>query len=135
MKSKKQKKAVLDQLKQLPIIEVACKKSDISRATFYRWKKEDLQFSKMVDEAMSEGEKLINDMSESQLIAMIKDRNFQSIQLWLKHHHPKYTNKVEVSGNVTINDPLSKEQIELVQKGLSMIGLLPKEGGQKDDSK
>jgi len=121
----KDKNLIVEELKKMPVVQIACKKAGVSRATFYRWKKEDKYFAKEVDEAISSGELFINDMSESQLINLIHDKNFQAIQLWLKSHHKKYGNKLEVTGNVTINDPLSKEQAELIQKGLKMAGLLP----------
>ena len=44
---------------------------------------EDEQFHEYSDEAMKSGEEMINDLSESQLISLIKDKNFPAIQLWL----------------------------------------------------
>ena len=128
MISERNKNLLLNNLKQIPIIELACSKSSVSRATFYRHKKQDKEFAKLVDEALAEGEGFINDMSESQLIALIKSKNFQAIQLWLRHHHPKYSQKLEVSGNINIKEePLSAEQEELVKKSLKLAGLLPSE--------
>ena len=77
----KEKEALLESLKQVPIIEYACKRTGISRTTFYRWKKDDKEFAKAVEEALTEGEELITDLSENQLISLIKDKNFQAIQL------------------------------------------------------
>ncbi len=125
MISEKEKQLLLDNLRQIPLVEVACKKSNISRATFYRWKKEDKEFAKAVEEAMFEGENLITDMSESQLISLIKDRNFQAVQLWLRVHHPKYNPKLEITGNLNIEEePLTPEQKELVEKSLTLAGIV-----------
>ena len=125
MKSEKEKKTVLDQLRQLPIAEVALKKTNISRATFYRWKKDDPEFARAVSEAIVQGENLISDMSESQLIGLIRDKNFSSIQLWLKTHHPKYANKLELSGGLNIKEePLTEEQKQTVEEGLRLAGTL-----------
>jgi hypothetical protein len=78
------KKVVLEQLRKVPIVQIACERSDIGRSTFYRWKREDEKFKKAVDEAMEDGEAMINDLSESQLITLIKEKNFPAIQLWLR---------------------------------------------------
>lgn len=97
-----EKNTLLDNLRQMPIVELACKKTGIGRSTFYRHKKEDKEFSRAVEEAIQEGESLISDLSESQLISLIRDGNFQAIQLWLKHHHKKYSEKLEITANVNI---------------------------------
>ena len=121
----KEKNLIVEELRKMPVIQIACKKAGVARSTFYRWKKEDKYFAKQVDEALLAGESYINDMSESQLISLIQSKNFSAIQLWLKSHHKKYGNKLEVTSNVTINDPLSKEQHELVKTGLKIAGILP----------
>ena len=125
MKKDKTKEILLEQLRKTPIVQIACEKIGVSRATYYRWRKEDGEFKKATDEAISDGEMLITDMSESQLISLIRDKNFAAIQLWLRHHHPKYTNKVEVTGNLNVKEePLTPEQEELVEKALKLAGLL-----------
>ena len=97
----------------------------LSRASLYRWKQKNKKFAKEVEEAILEGEMLITDMSEAQLITLIRDKNFPAIQLWLKHHHPKYTNKIEITGNLNIKEePLTPEQQQLVEKSLALAGIL-----------
>ena len=56
-----------------------CEKSGISRATYYRWKKDDPDFREKAEEALMDGESLINDMAESQLISAIRDQNMTAI--------------------------------------------------------
>ena len=125
MKKDKTRKILIEQLKKTPIVQMACERVGIGRASYYRWRKEDGEFKKATDEAILEGEMLITDMSESQLISLIRDRNFSAIQLWLRHHHPKYTNKVEVTGNLNVKEePLTPEQEKLVEKALKLAGLL-----------
>jgi len=124
MKRDKLKNALIEQLKEMPIVQITCKKLGISRASYYRWR-QDPEFAKAADTAIIEGEALITDMSESQLISLIRDRNFQALQLWLRHHHPKYSNKVEVTGHLNVKEePLTPEQEELVKKALGLAGLL-----------
>jgi len=124
MKQNKNKEIAIEQLKKTPIVQIACEKASISRATYYRWREEDAQFKKATDEAMAAGEALITDMTESQLVSLIRDRNFPAIQLWLKHHHPKYNNKVEVTGSLKLEEePLTAEQQALVEQALKLAGL------------
>src|SRR5579864_6532164 len=100
MKSDKDKKTIIEQLHKLPIIEIACSKAGVSRMTFYRWKKQDSEFAKEVDEAMSLGKSLISDVAESQLIAAIKKGDMRGIIFWLKHNREEYKTKVELSGTL-----------------------------------
>ncbi len=113
------KQSVLEQLKKTPIIQVTCEKLGISRATFYRWKKHDQEFSDAVDTALTEGAQLINDMAESQLITAIKNSNLTAIIFWLKNHHKNYSPKLEVT---TKNGdlPLTEEQKETIRKSLNL---------------
>lgn len=120
-----QDKAVLiEQLKKTPIVQITCEKCGVSRATFYRWKSEDLDFAEQVDSATSDGLSLITDMAESQLISAIKDRNLTGIIFWLKTHHKDYKPKLELSGKVEVdNKALTDEQKELIEKALKLAGL------------
>ncbi len=126
MRQDKDKQLLLARLKETPIIEFACKKNGIGRATYYRWR-EDKEFAKSADEAIAEGEAFITDMSESQLISMIRDRNFQAIQLWLRHHHSKYSQKLEITANISQQDELTPEQEAVVREALRLASLLPEE--------
>jgi len=120
MKPDKLKNSMIESLKEMPIVQFACKKAGVGRTTYYRWRKKP-KFAKEADEAISEGEALITDMSESQLISLIRDGNFQAVQLWLKAHHPKYDNKVELSGNLTYSDEeLTPEQTAIVKQALQL---------------
>jgi len=128
MKTDKGKQLLIEQLRKTPIVLVACEKMGVSRATFYRWFKEDEKFKESAQEALGEGKNLINDMAESQLISSIKDKNFQAIAYWLKHNHPNYSNKVELSGKIsTQSEKLTPEQEEIVKIALQNAGLIKEE--------
>ena len=121
LRQPKIKDAVIKQLARTPIVQVACERASISRATFYRWRTEDEKFRKATDEAIAEGETFINDMSESQLISLIKEKNWAAISFWLRHHHPKYAQRIEISAN--INQPqeeLNPEQEAVVREALRL---------------
>lgn len=120
-KNARTKQLILEQLRKTPIIEAACQKIEISRMTFYRWKNEDKEFAKKVDEAIFDGCLLVNDLAENQLISAVKDQNMQGIMYWLKHHHSSYTTRVELSGCIThLREELSDREKELVEKALRL---------------
>lgn len=119
-KNDQTKEALLEQLKKTPIVQIACEKLGISRWTFYRWKKEDGDFAKKVDEAIFDGRLLVNDLAESQLISAVKDRNFAAIMYWLKHHHPSYRTRIQIEGELEIIEEMDPEQKELVKKALEL---------------
>ena len=120
------KKLIIEQLKKVPIVEVVCEKVGIGRASYYRWKQEDQDFAAKADEAIAEGSALVNDMAESQLMSAIRDKNLTAIIFWLKHHHPSYATKVEVTARLKAdNEVLTPEQEALVTKALKLAALIP----------
>lgn len=122
----KNKSQLLEILKKTPIVQIACEKAGVSRATYYRWRKEDSEFSLSSDQALQDGSLLVNDMAESQMMSAIKDKNMTAIIFWLKHHHPAYATKIEITAtnkNQDIN--LTDEQKNLLNKALEMAALMP----------
>lgn len=131
-RQQKDKEAVIENLKRMPIIEIACNKSGVSRATFYRWKEQDSAFSQAVDKAQVEGEALIRDVAVSKIIKGINDDNLTAAMYWLNHRDPRFSNKVEISTTTKPQEALSKEQEEVVKKALALTGLT--ESDQKNKS-
>jgi ACT domain-containing protein len=123
MKTRSEKKLLIEQLKKTPIIQIACEKTRISRATFYRWRKVDKKFREKSDEALLEGAALVNDMAESQLLAAIRNQNITAIIFWLKNHHKNYRNKVELSGSISTHRTLTAEEEKMVKKALIHAGM------------
>lgn len=122
----KEKAMLIEQLRKTPIVQIACEKLGIGRATYYRWRKDDNEFSEKSDEALLAGSLLVNDMAESQLMSAIKDKNLTAIIFWLKHHHPSYATKVEVTAHLkSQNETLTPEQEALVNKALQLAFLIP----------
>jgi len=119
----KDKAALLEHLRKMPILQVALERAGLSRSTYYHWRDEDAEFRKAADEAIKDGEALITDMSESQLVAMIKERHFPAVQLWLRHHHPKYAPRLELDATINTIEELSPEQKELVDKALKLANI------------
>lgn len=133
-----QKKELLEKLKETPVVEVACRKIGIARATYYRWRLIDEKFAEEADTALSEGSSLVNDMAESQLLSAIKDQNMTAIIFWLKHHHEAYKTKVEVDARLKMDkENLTPEQDAMIKNALKLAGLIPIpetiEGGKEND--
>ena len=123
MKTENDKKLFLDNLRKIPIIQVACERSTVSRASIYRWKNEDKEFAKNMEAAMAEGEALINDMSEGQLISLIREKNFPALRFWLIHRNPKFREKIEVTAKIEKREELTPEQEDVVREALRLASL------------
>lgn len=122
------KQRVIEQLKKYPVVEVACQKSGVARATYYRWRKADEEFAGLVDEAIEQSAGIINDLAETQLISAIKNGNITAIFYWLNRRHPVYETRVRVDANVKHEtQELTAEQAALVEQTLKNAGLLKPE--------
>jgi hypothetical protein len=74
-------------------ISLACKKANISRSTYYRWLKEDLEFQEKTDEVK---EALI-DLAETMLLKKIREGSTPELIFFLKTQGKKrgYIERVE----------------------------------------
>lgn len=120
-RQQKDKENLIEQFKKTPIIQLACEKAGIGRATYYRWRREDSEFARYCDDALRESVGLMNDMAESQLLSAIKEKNMTAIIFWLKHRHKGYSTKIELSGDITQrNITLTEEQKNLIKTALQV---------------
>ena len=119
-RQEKEKSALLTILKEMPIIEVACKRIGISRGTFYRWQQEDKIFKRQSMDAMEQGIEFINDMSESQIIQLIKKEKMPAISMWLKHNSKRYGAKSRTYNPVSSTEDLTPEEENLVLEALAL---------------
>jgi hypothetical protein len=119
MKKSKVAKQFLEELQKVPIVQVVCEKTGISRNSVYRWRKEDPSFAKAMDEAMAEGVAFVNDMSESQLLTMIKEKNWSAISFWLRHRNDNYKNTLEISTKDD-SEELTPSQAKIVKQALKL---------------
>jgi hypothetical protein len=109
--------AIIEQLRDNPIISYVCKKVGIGRATYYRWKETDPEFDKEVKKSQKLGRSHINDLAESQLVSLINEKYFLAIKYWLAHNHDKYK-----PGKITLET--TSNQTELPQEMIREIDRL-----------
>ena len=121
-KQERQKEMMIEQLKKMPIIHNCCEKIGISRATHYRWTKDDEAYEKNVIDAIFEGKRFMNEMAENNLLTLVRDQSFPAISFWLKTHHADYKNRLEVTGKIATVDetPLTPEQKQAIEEALRL---------------
>lgn len=119
MKKNKFQDQFLEELRKVPIVQVACEKTGLSRNSIYRWRKEDKEFLKKMDDAYVEGVALVSDMSESQLLTLIKEKNYSAISFWLRHRNDNYKNKLEITTKED-SEELTPSQAKIVKQALKL---------------
>jgi hypothetical protein len=122
MKKNKLQDQFLEELAKVPIVQVACEKTGLSRNSVYRWRKEDKVFEKKMDESLKSGVAFVNDMSESQLLTLIKEKSYQAISFWLRHRNDNYKDRIEVTTKED-NGELTEEQRKVVKNALKLASL------------
>lgn len=122
MKKSKLQGQFFEELAKVPIVQVACEKTAISRNSVYRWRKEDSTFAKKMDKALADGIALVNDMSESQLLTMIKEKNWHAISFWLRHRNDNYKNKIEITTKEE-SEALTPSQAKVVRRALKLAAI------------
>ncbi|MEY4602586.1 MAG: hypothetical protein RL292_527 [Candidatus Parcubacteria bacterium] len=119
--TQKQKDTLIEELAKCPIVQVACERTSIGRATYYKWRSEDTEFRRVSDKAVDEGRKFVNDIAESQMIRKIKEGNMTSIIYWLKNNSPRYTEKR--TEEVESLGVLPPEQAKELIRAMHLMGL------------
>lgn len=120
MKKSKLQETFFTELTKVPIVQVACEKTGVSRNSVYKWRKADPAFAKKMDQALIEGVALVNDMGESQLLTLIKEKNYSAIAFWLRHRNDNYKQKLEVR-HESIHTDLTDEQKDIINKTLTIL--------------
>ena len=122
MKKNKVQDQFLEELAKVPIVQVACEKTGLSRNSVYRWRKEDKTFEKKMDEALKSGVAFVNDMSESQLLTLIKEKSYSAISFWLRHRNDNYKDRIEITTKED-NEALSPSQAKIVRHALKLASI------------
>lgn len=114
MKKFRKQKPLLEQLRSVPNVSVACERVGIARNTFYTWIKEDPEFRKEVEEALERGVDSVNDLAESKLIAHINNGNMRAIKYWLDNNKKSYIKPRDKKFWEKENAPPLPTKIEIV---------------------
>lgn len=134
MKKNKLKESFFAELAKVPIVQVACEKTGVSRNSVYRWKKDDKSFALEMEKALSEGVAFVNDMSESQLLTMIKEKNYSAISFWLRHRNDNYRNKLEIT-TVEESEEMTPSQKKTVRNALKLASITKSKSIKKINEK
>lgn len=86
----RKKRKLLEQLEQMPNVQIACARVGVPRSTYYRWCKEDPDFAAQAIEALSQGVDIVNDLAESKVISGINRDEQKYVFYWLTNRHPAY---------------------------------------------
>ena len=113
-----EKKLFLETIEKIPVISIACKKSGVSRATFYRWKEDDPEFALTAANTLGEGTLAINELAKSKLIEMISQSNLSATIFWLKCHDTEFTEKrsMSIEHYNKMNEPISEKTENAIRK-------------------
>jgi len=113
MSTAKEKKKLLEALRENHIVLAACHKTGISKSTYYRWRQSDPKFAKAADVAMREGIDLVNDAAESNVVTGVKNRDKDLTKFWLTHRHPAYAERLAQAGAVIVGDADGETILEI----------------------
>ena len=94
LKTDRSKSKMLEYLTDSGNISFSCKRTGISRETYYRWIDEDRPFGAKALEAIDFGKTFINDLAHSHLVQHIQNGHMQAIRFQLSNCHPDYRPKV-----------------------------------------
>jgi len=90
MKTKYEQSKFIKILEEAPFISYAAKKTGISRATIYRWKKSNPEFRGQLEKALSSGREHLIDVAEMALIEKIRAKDMAAIKFFLQHNDKRY---------------------------------------------
>lgn len=122
MKPTSIKKRILEILSETPFVNLACKATNTSKASFYRWKKSDKKFSRDVEKALSEGRENFVEVGESLLMKKMKEGNLEAIKYGLRHNSGRYHPLRPTPPFVDLNDatdPFVKHFLQIYASYLS----------------
>ncbi len=117
------KHKLVQHLRDIPIPTYACQRVGVPKATYYKWRKTDQIFREASDEAIITGKLTLNDVAKSQLVKLIKEGDYRSINFWLKHNDEDFGSKLklEIEDRTRKYDP---EELKLMATAMHNAGLV-----------
>jgi hypothetical protein len=133
-KTRKLTDKLVEELERTPLVQTACEKVGITRNTFYRWIKEDEELFKRVNEALSLGTGLVNDVAVSNVLSGIKNKDPMFTKYWLDRKHPDfrkpYIFKID-SGDTLQYKRLLSEKEQAIKIDMEALDLAKRPGKEK----
>ena len=90
MKTRNEKNKFLNELRDVPVVSIICKRTGISKSTVYRWLKNDKEFRKKFNEALGIGRDSISDLAESTIINAMRKGSLRAAEYWLSTNAKRY---------------------------------------------
>lgn len=104
-------KKVLEHLTESGNISYSCKRTGISRETYYQWR-EDAAFAHNADIAIGYGKGYVNDLAHTYLIQNIQKGDMQAVRFQLASCHPDYQPKRARVPDEDILVPITRIRID-----------------------
>ena len=125
------KKKLLDEMAKNGNVYLSCNKTGIGKSSYYRWRKEDLEFNHLASEAIRNGIDNNCNIAEHALMLKIKDKDINAIKYQLSHNSPRYMlrhNKtVRIEHVVKRQEVIKNKDNDVFDDILKEIGLLQEE--------
>lgn len=110
------KQKLLQEIEKVGNVYSSCLKIGVNKATYYRWKKEDKEFSKLAIKAEKTGRENMCDIAEHALMQNVKERKMDAIKYALAHNSTRYKPKIRKVIIEHSQTGEKKEEIKKIQK-------------------
>lgn len=84
---------LLTELEKSGNVYLACSKTGVGRATYYRWVREDQTFRRTASTALKIGRENLCDIAEHALLLKVKDKDLGAVKYVLSHNSSRYKPK------------------------------------------
>ena len=108
-----QQKKLLEHLAEYGNVSYSCKRTGISRETYYQWR-EDRPFAFEADIAIDAGKSFVNDLAQTSLVQNIQKGDMQAVRFQLISCHPDY--KPRRPGPAEDLEPVTAIEIRMVDR-------------------
>jgi hypothetical protein len=119
MKKNKFQDQFLAELVKVPIVQVACEKTGLSRNSVYRWRKEDKEFLKKMDDALCRRRCSCKRYERKPVAHAHQGKELSAISFWLRHRNDNYKNKLEITTKED-GEELTPSQAKIVKQALKL---------------
>jgi len=113
MRTQNEKNKFIEELKEIPIVSVVCKRTGIAKSTFYRWMKDSV-FNEKVQDAEEVGRFNVTDIAEGQLISAMRKGEKWAIQYWLESNSKRYVRPRKPASHSEVEKPREINSFELI---------------------